>query len=161
MASKGDESSLLESARQERLSYDGNSMWDWSSLHLSRLDNLSDLEYSKKSRADDPIAIDCWKYESEDITSGFTIAEDEVKYIKEDDIPAWLESPQNDRRPCAGLRLIHMFQSAGYISPFNPQTLAAINDKFGLPDVFSHVASSLTGAFGTFMSEDSGSGMSS
>jgi hypothetical protein len=84
----------------------------------------------------------------------------EVKYIKEDDISAWLEqSPRDNRRPCAGLRLIHKFQPNIWKNPFKEQTFTAINHKFGLPDVFLHVASSLSGACGTFMSKDSKSGM--
>jgi len=70
---------------------------------------------------DDAIIIECWKYMNEETSS-------EVKYIKEDDVSAWLEqSPRDNRRPCAGLRLIHRFQ---------PTT---IKHKFGLPDVFLHV----------------------
>lgn len=53
---------------------------------------------------DDAIIIECWKYMNEETSS-------EVKYIKEDDVSAWLEqSPRDNRRPCAGLRLIHRFQ---------------------------------------------------
>jgi hypothetical protein len=157
MTSKKDtKPTLLDHARQERRDYGGNSIWDWSNFHLAgRLGEIEE-EYMNEAILDDPIIVECWKYKNEDAQSGFALSYDEVKYIKEEDIPAWLaQSPQSNRRPCAGLRLIHQFQGFK-----NCRTLAAISDKFGVPDVFSHLTSANTGSCGKFMSEDARSGMS-
>lgn len=91
----------------------------------------------------------------------FTVPEDEVKYVKEVEIPAWLEQPyQNDRRPIAELKLIHKFQPHLLRTPFDLETFGIINNKFGLPDVTSYHVSTFTGACGRFISKDSRSGMS-
>jgi hypothetical protein len=152
---------LLERARQKCRDYDGKSMWDWYKYDLTRWEDIGEEEYVKEASLEDPIVLECWKYENEDITSGFTIPEDEVKYIKEDDIPAWLErSPPGERLPCAGLRLIHKFQHPEVLDgPSNQQMFATINDKFGLPDVLWRHTATLPGACGKFMSTDSRSGM--
>jgi hypothetical protein len=87
MASEGDKLTLLEHARQARRGCDGNSMWDWSDLHQAGRNGLTNDEYFKEANMEDAIVIECWKYANGDTSSGFTIPEEEVKYVKEDDIP--------------------------------------------------------------------------
>ena len=139
-------------------------MWDWSKPDLLSPNSwygLTPEEFSKEAALEDAIVIECWKHMDEEIISDFTVSKDAAKYIKEDVISAWLEQPPRDnRQPCAGLRLIHKFQLNRKKNPFNIETIAAINEKFGLPDVISCHATSLTGACGKFMSIDSTSGMS-
>jgi hypothetical protein len=66
--------------------------------------------WSSETPLDDPIVIDCWKYEDEETTSGFADPDHEVRYIKEEDIMAWLDqSPRGGQGSCAGLRLTHKF----------------------------------------------------
>lgn len=65
-------------------------MWNWSSAHLAKWYGLAYEEYVNEARLDDAIVIECWKYMNEETSSG-TISEEDVKYIKEDEIPVWLE----------------------------------------------------------------------
>ena len=56
-------------------------MWDWSNANLARWYGLTYDEYVKEENLDDAIVIECWKYMNEETSSGFTILEEEVKYI--------------------------------------------------------------------------------
>ena len=162
MGSHGDTLALLERARQESRSNDEDTIKDgayWAKFY--RGGGPGDFRaYCSQLELDDPIVIECWKYVNEGATSGFTFPEDEVKYIKEDDIPAWLnQAPQTNRQPCGGLRLIHKFHALdSQEEPFKRQTFAAINKEFDLPDVFCNYVVSRTAACGKFVAADSRSG---
>jgi hypothetical protein len=164
MTSKGEKLTLLERARQTRPGYGSTSMWDWSKTDLLRPKRWYDLSYQEfceEAILEDAIVIECWKYMNEETISDFTPPKDTAKYIKEDSISVWLEeSPRDNWPPCAGLRLIHKFQPDMRENPFNIETIAAINEKFSLPDVISCHTTSFTGACGKFISIDSTSGMS-
>src|SRR5579871_2061542 len=106
MASPGNQLTLLELARQKRLERDGKSMWDWSGDDYG----YYEVEGFISAANEDAIVIECWKYEDEKTPHGPAIMDQEVKYVKTDDITAWLERPcpsRRGRRPCAGLRLVH------------------------------------------------------
>ncbi len=145
MASTGDTLSLLDRARQSRRGRGTDSMWDWPNSDPGvRWYGLTVDGHAKEARLDDAVIVECWKYSNEETSSDLTTHKELVKYVKEDDIPTWLErSPPDNRRPSAGLRLIHKFQPNIWESPFNQQTFDAINHKFGLPNIFMHVASCL------------------
>jgi hypothetical protein len=153
-----DQETLLERARREHLKRDGGSMWDWSG------DSPRDYnsENATKAAQEDAIIIECWKFKNEQMPARRDILHHEVKYIKDDEIPAWLDQPRptRDGHPaCAGLRLIHKSIVDNYERAFEPETFAAINDKFGLPPVSLHASSQATGACGRLMSGQSNGSM--
>jgi hypothetical protein len=53
----------------------------WSNVNLARWYGLTYDEYVKEANLDDATVIERWKYMNEETSSGFTILEEEVKYI--------------------------------------------------------------------------------
>jgi hypothetical protein len=127
------------------------SMWTWATLP-------EETFFCDEGQPDREVnimrGIEAWKWKDEDIEN-----QTEIRELMEEDVQGWLkeEVPEVDeKRPCAGMRILQINQPFRDEMPLTSRTFEAILNEFTLPPVELHQSSVKQGAI-VFLEEDDGS----
>jgi hypothetical protein len=127
------------------------SMWTWATLP-------EETFFCDEGQPDREVnimrGIEAWKWEDGDIEN-----QTEIRELMEEDVQGWLkeEVPEVDeKRPCAGMRILQINQPFRDEMPLTSRTFEAILNEFTLPPVELHQSSVKQGAI-VFLEEDDGS----